>query len=134
MRFEGLAVAISIQACALIAYGLMATNFTCVILYTSEALPTQFRASGQGQGSSPGRAARPCDFATGVFSARPGADPWTGYPERIWQIGVVFWDANFKTRYLLKIKTNCRGENQEKKNTVPTHFVSVSRLKTVKQN
>ena len=48
MRFEGLAVEISIQACALIAYGLMATNFTCIILYSAEALPTQFRASGSG--------------------------------------------------------------------------------------
>ena len=48
MRFEGLAVEISIQACALIAYGLMATNFTCIILYSAEALPTQFRATGSG--------------------------------------------------------------------------------------
>ena len=48
IRFEGLAIEIATQACAVIACGLMATSFTCVWLYTSEALPTQFRASGFG--------------------------------------------------------------------------------------
>ena len=48
IRFEGRAVRIATQTCALTAYALACASFTCIILYTSESLPTQFRASGYG--------------------------------------------------------------------------------------
>ena len=48
IRFDGPAVKIATQTCAFAAYALTCASFTTIILYSSESLPTQFRASGYG--------------------------------------------------------------------------------------
>ena len=55
IRFEGRVVEVATQVLGLAAYALACASFTCIILYTSESMPTELRTSGYGTLSASGR-------------------------------------------------------------------------------